>query len=122
MSKQKSTKTDDKVVDHMTDSATKTAPSDSSAILVITNGNWGKGRSLEQAVHNCPSYKATEDLMIFVIHCPAGCHIQKDSADGYEDVYVDQVGRIHYPSGATSIRLSNEVHQLRTISEWEGKS
>lgn len=97
----------------------KQAPAECSVVVLwrADGKTWAKGRSLEHAIANLPSYKATDSLRVFVVHCPAGCYIHPDSPDGYPDVWVGPDGRIRFPTKSTVTELTENPLQFRTVSK-----
>lgn len=103
--------------DRLSEPAPKTAAANACFVVVVYGaGLWGKGRSIEQALSNMPSYKATDDVFVTGVYCPKGCYIHPDSVDGYSDVWIDDVGRLRIPTGASTFELSEKSLQFRKIS------
>jgi len=103
-------------------SAKTTAPNDCFVFILYGGGAWSKGRSVEHAIENFPNYKANINVTLTGVFCPSGCYIHPNSADGFADVWIDDSGSLHVPTGSKTFKLSEDTVQFRKISKSKVKT
>lgn len=62
-------------------------------VILSSDHGWGKGKTLQEAFHNCP-YKTPKSVFSAYAYSCASDQIE-----------VDGMGSVHYPRNATSIYL-----------------
>lgn len=84
------------------------------AILIISKGNWGKGRTLQEAMDNTPGFDSREPVSILIVAFPPNMHYvpEHEGQSAYDQVRVAG-NRIQRPMNSRIYRLNKTNESVR---------
>lgn len=91
----------------------KVTDEEETVIIVMTQHQWGKGHSLQEACENCARFDEGKEAVIIVIHSPAGIPLREDEDSLWDKCWVDGMGSIHYPEGASYSVINRDREPMK---------